>query len=52
MNNQINDICEWATLVGNYRFAEKLKSYVKIVERPDFRKLIERRKNERTKYTS
>ena len=52
MNNQINDICEWATLVGNYRFAKELKDYVRIVERPDFRKLMEHRKNERTRYTS
>ena len=48
MDNEqlIEGLIQWSKAVGNWRFIGTLKQYVKLVEREDFKEVLERRENE------
>jgi len=42
----IDNLLAWAEAVGNWRFAEQLKQYVKIIQKPDFKEILTRRRKQ------
>ena len=39
----VKRLSDWAVVTGNYIFLRDLQEYVKLVEQPDFQKMLERR---------